>query len=88
MGGVPELETIAARISSSLEAGSEISSATYAVGGAVQYERFRPKLAKAIIDESDVTLARHYGLTEDELDFIVNYDVKYRMGVELEDDDD
>ena len=28
-------------------------------------------------------LAGHYGLTEEELDFIVNYDVKYRMGDEL-----
>jgi len=25
-------------------------------------------------------LARHYGFTEEELDFIVNYDIKYRMG--------
>ena len=25
-------------------------------------------------------LARHYGFTEEELDFILNYDIKYRMG--------
>jgi len=25
-------------------------------------------------------LARHYGFTEEELDFIINYDIKYRMG--------
>jgi hypothetical protein len=30
-------------------------------------------------------LPRHYGLTDEELDFIINYDVKYRMGAELED---
>jgi hypothetical protein len=24
--------------------------------------------------------ARHYGFTEEELDFIINYDIKYRMG--------
>jgi len=28
----------------------------------------------------DVVLARHYGFTEEELDFIINYDIKYRMG--------
>ena len=28
-------------------------------------------------------LARHYGFTEEELDFIINYDIKYRMGDEL-----
>ena len=25
-------------------------------------------------------LARHYGFTVEELDFIINYDIKYRMG--------
>jgi len=24
--------------------------------------------------------AKHYGFTEEELDFIINYDIKYRMG--------
>ncbi len=28
-------------------------------------------------------LAEHYGFTEEELDFIINYDIKYRMGKEL-----
>ena len=39
-----------------------------------------PKLSKPIIDEIDRVLARHYGFTDAELDFIVNYDIKYRMG--------
>jgi len=26
---------------------------------------------------------RHYSFTESELDFILNYDIKYRMGNEL-----
>jgi len=26
-----------------------------------------------------------YGLTDEELDFIINYDIKYRMGDELSD---
>ena len=25
-------------------------------------------------------LAEHYGFTDEELDFIINYDIKYRMG--------
>ena len=43
---------------------------------------------KPIIDEIDELLAKHYGFTEEELDFIVNYDIKYRMGDELDDNDD
>lgn len=30
-----------------------------------------------------VILSGHYGFTEEELDFIINYDIKYRMGDEL-----
>jgi hypothetical protein len=26
-------------------------------------------------------LAKHYGFTDEELDFIINYDIKYRMGL-------
>jgi hypothetical protein len=41
-------------------------------------------ISKPIIDEIDKVLAKHYGFTEEELDFIINYDIKYRMGGELE----
>jgi len=55
--------------------------------GTVQtdYEYYHKK-SKHIIDEIDKVLAKHYGFTEEELDFIINYDIKYRMGKELEDD--
>ncbi len=38
--------------------------------------------------EIDHAPARHYGLSDEELDFIINYDVKYRMGAELEEADE
>ena len=41
-----------------------------------------PKLSKPIIDEIDRVLAQHYDFTDEELDFIINYDIKYRMGRE------
>jgi hypothetical protein len=41
-------------------------------------------VGELIIDEIDKVLAKHYGFTEEELDFIINYDIKYRMGKELE----
>jgi hypothetical protein len=37
--------------------------------------------SKSIIDEIDRILAKHYGFTDEELDFIINYDIKYRMGI-------
>ena len=39
-----------------------------------------PKHSKSIIDEIDRALAQHFGFTNEELDFIINYDIKYRMG--------
>jgi len=55
----------------------------YKATGQVIYDEFYPKLSKPIIDEIDKVLAKHYGFTEEELDFIINYDIKYRMGDEL-----
>ena len=38
---------------------------------------------ESLSKEIDKVLASHYGFTEDELGFIINYDIKYRMGDEL-----
>jgi hypothetical protein len=40
------------------------------------------------MDKIDRVLAQHYGFTDEELDFILNYDIKYRMGDELFEEDD
>ena len=47
-----------------------------------------PKYSKSIIDEVDSILAQHYGFTDEELDFIINYDIKYRMGGGSDEDDE
>jgi hypothetical protein len=39
-----------------------------------------PKASKPLLDEIDKVLASHYGFTPEELDFIINYDIKYRLG--------
>ena len=51
--------------------------------GIVTTSYYQKKQSKPIIDEIDKVLAKHYGFTEEELDFIINYDIKYRMGDEL-----
>ena len=33
-------------------------------------------------------LAKHYGFTNEELDFIINYDIKNRLGKDLENEDE
>jgi hypothetical protein len=46
----------------------------------VEYQEFYPAKSKPIIDEIDMVLAQHYGFTAGELDLILNYDIKYRLG--------
>jgi hypothetical protein len=52
-----------------------------------KFDSFYPMFSKPIIDEIDKVLAQHYGFTDKELDFIINYDIKYRMGKELENEE-
>ncbi len=55
--------------------------ANYKAKGKVEYDEYYPRKSKHIIDEIDKVLAEHYGFTDEELDFIINYDIKYRMGL-------
>jgi hypothetical protein len=50
-------------------------------------ETFEYSTCKSILDKVDQVLAEHYGLTDEELDFITNYDIKYRMGRDAADED-
>ena len=50
--------------------------------GRTETQSFKVQKSKPIIDEIDRILAKHYGFTDEELDFIINYDIKYRMGRE------
>lgn len=52
-------------------------------GRNVIYDEYYPKRSKKLIDEIDKCIAKYYNFTEGELDFIINYDIKYRMGDEL-----
>lgn len=52
-----------------------------------QFDSFYPMKSKSIIDRIDSILSIEYNFTQEELDFIINYDLKYRMGDELEADE-
>jgi hypothetical protein len=55
-------------------------------GRNVVYYEYYPKLSKSLIDTIDEAVAPHYGFTNEEVDFITNFDVKFRMGAELNED--
>jgi len=60
----------------------------YKLSGLVEYDEYYLRPSKAFIDEIDRVLARHYGFTDAELDFIIHYDIKYRMGRDAESGDE
>lgn len=81
------LHTLASSLNSRLNSTIQIAEYTYKNKGTVRFAQFFPKKSKPLIDEIDKVLAMHYGFTEEELDFIINYDIKYRMGDELNSDE-
>ncbi len=86
----PEIRSRLASLSQDLMKAFQTSSSIKKIStqkGEIQYEEFSPKSAKTIIDEIDRVLAQHYGFTDEELDFIINYDIKYRMGRDSGGDD-
>lgn len=55
--------------------------------GKTEFQEFNWGLSKPIVDEIDTLLAEHYGLNEVELDFVINYDLKIRMGAAPDDEE-
>ncbi len=51
------------------------------------FESFNTRAAKPVIDEIDQVLAEHYGFNSNELDFIINFDTKYRFTTESENEE-
>ena len=76
-----DLQDLSERLQQSLEVNSWFQTRYQRQTGEVRIQSFTPSLSKPIIDEIDSVLAKHYGFTNEELDFIINYDIKYRMGL-------
>lgn len=60
----------------------------YKSTGFVKYDEYHPKHSKLLMDLIDFELAKCYGFTTEETDYIINYDIKYRTGGSDTDNDD
>ena len=81
-----KLIEIADNLMEDIQSNKNRKSCWYKNTGKVMYDEFYPRKSKAIIDRIDLTLAKHYGLSEEEVDYIVNYDIKYRSIKDSEED--
>jgi hypothetical protein len=74
------LADLGERLQTSLTANVEYKTIHTRDGSEIAYAEFFVSESKPIIDDIDRALAEHYSFTDEELDFIINYDIKYRMG--------
>lgn len=77
-----EIKDLSDLISRLLENYSKNSQSVYRDGSIISTTEinYDVKKAKGIIDRIDIVLGSSIGLSNVELDFIINYDVKYRLG--------
>ena len=76
-----KLHNLADALIDNLERNAQVRNRRRADGSKQQEVNYFVGKSKHIIDEIDKVLSEHYGFTGEELDFIINYDIKYRMGL-------
>ena len=79
---IRRMSSIAEELMDDIQTHSEMSTINYRTRGSLTIQSTYPRLSKGLIDGIDRVLAEHYGLSAEELDFIINYNIKYRMGRE------
>ena len=68
------LARLATSLMTSFKQNCQRKETRYQATGQVVYDEFDQKPAKTIVDDIDRVLAEHYGLTDEELNFIINND--------------
>lgn len=71
-----------------IRSSSRKKSITTKQGYLIEYDEINAAKEKETIDTIDQMLAKGFGLTGAELDFIKNYDIKYRMGADSDEDEE
>ena len=73
-----DLRKLAGQLAEELQVHSEMRGMRFKDSSTLTIQCMFPGKSKHIIDEIDDVLAQHYGFSDEELDFIINYDIKYR----------
>ncbi len=79
-----KLKTLGHKLILDIDSNKEISITNSKTRGQVETVLFKVLKSKPVIDEIDSVLAQHYGFTNEEKNFIINYDLRFRMGGEEE----
>lgn len=63
-------------------ANSNLKMANYSGTGEIVYREYSVRKSKKIIDRADYVLGEIYGLSMEEIEYIQNYDIRFRLGEE------
>ncbi|MDI3477933.1 MAG: hypothetical protein PWQ59_1458, partial [Thermoanaerobacterium sp.] len=74
------LNDLALKLMIDLDKNSSRLSFSHPTKGIMEYSEFHPKLSREIINKIDDILAEYYDFNSDEIDYILNYDIRFRMG--------
>ena len=76
------IRKLGAKYVNDLQANSRMHVRNQQTTGRTETQLFKVRESKHIIDEIDAALAPHYGFSEEELDFLINYEIKFRLGAD------
>jgi hypothetical protein len=76
--GDKQLRMLAEKLLRDLDANARVQLRTRADGSQQKEVNFRVGLSRPVLDEIDKVLARHYGLSDEQLDWLLGFDAKYR----------
>lgn len=82
------LGVLTKKLMESMQVNSKFLTMDYKKHGKMTIQCFFPRLSKLDIDELDILLGGIYGLTSEQLEFVINCDIKYRVGQGAESNDD
>jgi len=83
-----ELEALAQQLMESYIDNSSVKIRMQKTTGRMELQEIDPRKSSDIIRKIDIVLGKHYGFNEEEVDFIINYDNKYRVGSSEGDEED
>lgn len=75
-----ELKTLGQDLDSTLRKTAAKKAIATRDGNRIEYDEFAVAQSKPLIDRIDTLLARHFGMSDPQLDTLLNYDRKFRMG--------
>jgi hypothetical protein len=72
-----EIESIYKKYLQDLEKNAQIIKAEY--NTVDSFKEYRARKSKSLIDKLDWAIQKAYGLTDEEIQFIINYDAEFRI---------